>query len=112
MAARFSAIDERAAARGHHGVPQRQQRPDDLPLDRTEVRLSLAGEDLRHRSPLARLDEQVDVFGAPSEAAPERLRQCGFSGSHESDQIDLVRLQGEDRHDGSHSDSSVEKNSG
>jgi hypothetical protein len=93
MAARFSASMNVPPPVRHDGVALGQQRPDHLPLDRAEVRLSLAGKNIRHRSPLARLDECSRRRRPPSEAARQRLRQSCLSSSHEPDQIDFVRLQ-------------------
>ena len=86
-------IDERAAAGRNDGMPLRQQRPDDLPLDGAKVRLPFAREDFGDRAPLARFDEHIHVFGAPAEPPRQGLRQRRLTGSHEPDEINLVRLQ-------------------
>ena len=58
-----------------------------------KVGLSLASEDLSDRAPFARFDEQIHVFRAPAELPRKGLRQCRLTCSHESDEINLVRLQ-------------------
>ena len=83
-------IHERAAAGGHDHVPQRQQQPQDFTFDAAEVRFSLAREDVRDRPPLASLDQFVDVLGPPAEPRSKRSRYGGFSGRHESDEVNLV----------------------
>ena len=85
-------IDKRAASSGDHDVTGRQQRENHLTLQRAEVGLALAREDLRHGAAFARFHEHVHVFGAPAEPPRQRLSQRRLAGAHESDQIDLVRL--------------------
>ena len=84
-------LDERAAAGGHDDVAQRQQDPEDLALDRAEVRLAELREDLRDRPPLARFDQLVDVLGPPAEPLGQRARDGRLAGRHEPDEVDLVR---------------------
>ena len=60
-------VDEGAAARGDDDVPQRQQDLEDLAFHGAEVRLAGAREDIGDGPPLARLDQLVDVLGAPAE---------------------------------------------
>ena len=83
-------IHERAAAGGDHGVAQRQQQAQDLALGRPEVRLAVAREDVGHGGSLARLDQLVDVLGAPAEAFRQHPGDGGLAGGHEPDQVDLV----------------------
>ena len=68
----------------------RQQQAQDLALDGAEVRLAVPGEDVRHRPPLARLDQLVDVLGAPAESRREHPRHRRLARRHESDEIDLI----------------------
>ena len=52
---------------------------ENLALDDAEIGLAVAGEDLGDGPPLARLDERVDVLGAPIEPRrqhPGHGRSC------------------------------------
>ena len=57
---------------------------------RAEVRLARAGKDVGHRPALARLDQLVDVLGAPAEPRRERARHRRLSGRHEAHEVNLV----------------------
>jgi hypothetical protein len=46
-------IDERAAAGGDNDMPQGQEQSENLALDRSEIRLSAAGEDLGSRASIS-----------------------------------------------------------
>ena len=74
-------------------------------LDLPEIRLAALGEDRRYGPPFARLDQVVDVVGAPAEPPAHGPSHGGLAGAHEADQVQLV---------GSHArrDSRMVKNSG
>ena len=69
-------VREGAAAGRDDGVAQGQQQAQNLALHRAEVRLAVPGEDVSDRHALARLDELVDVFGAPAEPRAQRVRHA------------------------------------
>jgi hypothetical protein len=83
-------VHERPAPGGDDGMPQRQQQPQDLALHRAKMRFAALHENLRHRPALARLDQLVDVVGAPAQARRDRPRHGGLAGGHEADEIDLI----------------------
>ena len=66
-------IHERAAPGRDDRVPQRQhQAQQDLALGGAEVGLAVLREHVGDGQPLARLDQLVDVFGAPAEPRREQ----------------------------------------
>ena len=83
-------IHERAATCGHDDVAEGQQESEDVALERPEIRLAAARENVRHRATLARFNQLVDVFRAPAQPLRERTRDGRFIGRHETDEIDLV----------------------
>ena len=98
-------IDERAAASGHHQLSLRQQLMKDGAFEAPELRLTVAREDVRDPSALARLDQMIDVFDTPADPTAKRPRDAGFARPHEADEIELIGIH-------ARSDSSTEKNSG
>ena len=76
-----------------------------LSLELPEVRFALLREDGGNRSPFAGLDSLVDVLHTPPRGSSHGPRHGALAGSHEADQINLVRLH-------ARSDSSTAKNSG
>src|SRR5204862_3572226 len=83
-------IHERAAARRDDRVAQGQHETQDLPLDATEICFAMTRKDVGDGHPFARLDQLVDVLGAPAEAPREQPRHGGLAGGHEAHEIDLV----------------------
>ena len=63
----------------------------DRAFGRTEVRLSVTGEDLGDGGALAPLHEIVDVEQLPIEPVRERAADARLARSHEADEIDFVR---------------------
>ena len=68
-------------------------RRENLALGAAEVGLAVSGEDVGDGQPLARLDQLVDVLGAPAEPRRPGSAHRRLARGHEADEIDLV-----DRH--------------
>src|SRR5688572_20316918 len=98
-------LGKRAAAGGDDRMAVGNQLAERLPLELTEVRLTLLREDGCDRSPLAGLDSLVDVLHTPPRGPSHGPRHRALAGSHEADEINLVRFH-------ARSDSSTAKNSG
>src|SRR5262249_24012171 len=79
-------------------------------LDGAEIGFAVARKNVGDRQVLARLDQLVDVDGAPFQTAGQRPADGGFAGAHEPDQIDLVRLHQETTAEGTLSYSAVARN--